>query len=206
MIKGDDMETGRLKIISDYLQNTKGKKIISIGAKRVKFGNEITVDIDKDTNPDIIADARKLPFKDNSIDVVIFTEVIEHIEPPGDFEALKELNRILKKQGTLILSTPNRYLPYNLLDFSRFVMYHSSYSREKMEKMLSESGFKIKDIYTSGGGINTITHMWHCLVRYPLKKIKINIGKLPIIESLKDKSYEKRSKNGFTLFAIAKKE
>lgn len=46
-----------------------------------------------------------LPFEDNSFDCVILGEVIEHVPNP-DF-LLKEINRVTKKKGTVIVSTPN---------------------------------------------------------------------------------------------------
>jgi ubiquinone/menaquinone biosynthesis C-methylase UbiE len=47
----------------------------------------------------------KLPFDDESFDCAIFGEVIEHIVDP-DF-ALQEISRILRKGGTLVVTTPN---------------------------------------------------------------------------------------------------
>jgi len=49
--------------------------------------------------------AARLPFADESIDCAVFGEVIEHLIDP-DF-ALQELSRILKENGTLIVTTPN---------------------------------------------------------------------------------------------------
>jgi len=54
-----------------------------------------------------VANLQKMPFADNSFDLVICTEVIEHCENP--VEALKELKRILKKDGYLIISAPNYF-------------------------------------------------------------------------------------------------
>lgn len=47
-----------------------------------------------------------IPFKNNSFDFVIFAEVLEHllISP---LHILKEINRVLKKGGYLLLTTPN---------------------------------------------------------------------------------------------------
>lgn len=47
----------------------------------------------------------KLPFGDNSFDFIVLAEVIEHLKNP--YAVIKELNRILKQGGKLILSTPN---------------------------------------------------------------------------------------------------
>ncbi|HYW79912.1 MAG TPA: methyltransferase domain-containing protein [Thermoguttaceae bacterium] len=47
-----------------------------------------------------------LPFDDESFDVVIFTEVLEHIfAPPSDI--LREVKRIMRPSGKLILGVPN---------------------------------------------------------------------------------------------------
>jgi len=52
-------------------------------------------------------DATKLPFCDNFFDVIISLETIEHLENYKSF--LCECVRVLKRGGTLICSTPNRY-------------------------------------------------------------------------------------------------
>lgn len=46
------------------------------------------------------------PFEQNSFDYVIMFQVIEHIK--DDFLMLKEIHRILKPGGKLIISTPNK--------------------------------------------------------------------------------------------------
>lgn len=59
----------------------------------------------RQTYPNIkfkVASADKLPFKDSSFDLILFYETIEHVERPED--CLKEIRRVLKKNGTLILT------------------------------------------------------------------------------------------------------
>lgn len=46
-----------------------------------------------------------LPFEDDSIDCVLFFEVIEHLDKPE--KALKEIHRVLKPAGRLIIIFPN---------------------------------------------------------------------------------------------------
>src|SRR5690606_16552983 len=48
---------------------------------------------------------KSLPFEKNEFDCVILGEVIEHV-PNTDF-VLQEIRRVLKKNGTLLISTPN---------------------------------------------------------------------------------------------------
>lgn len=49
-----------------------------------------------------------LPFEDNSIDVVISFETIEHVSEELQNKFLFEIKRVLKKDGLLIMSTPNK--------------------------------------------------------------------------------------------------
>jgi len=56
-----------------------------------------------------VSDVGQLPFKSKKFDLVNFTDIIEHIEDPT--KTLHELNRVLKNNGRLFLSTPNRHSP-----------------------------------------------------------------------------------------------
>ena len=48
-----------------------------------------------------------LPFTDNSFDLIVSFETLEHVIDPNKF--LSELHRVAKPESTLILSTPNGY-------------------------------------------------------------------------------------------------
>ncbi|HSW55159.1 MAG TPA: class I SAM-dependent methyltransferase [Ignavibacteriaceae bacterium] len=52
----------------------------------------------------ITADSFHLPFNDNAFDCVIASEIIEHVFDPAGF--IKELFRVVKKGGRLIITTP----------------------------------------------------------------------------------------------------
>jgi len=51
-------------------------------------------------------DATRLNYSNESFDVVISISVIEHIDNNGDMTAIKEMMRVLKKDGILILTFP----------------------------------------------------------------------------------------------------
>lgn len=52
----------------------------------------------------VVADAYQLPFKENTFDSIITSEVIEHVPDPQTFIA--SLLKVLKPDGTLIVTTP----------------------------------------------------------------------------------------------------
>ena len=55
-----------------------------------------------------VGDINAIPFENSSIDAVMCSEVLEHIDSPE--ESIKELIRVLKPGGVMALSVP-RYLP-----------------------------------------------------------------------------------------------
>ncbi|MGA2915002.1 MAG: methyltransferase domain-containing protein [Sedimentisphaerales bacterium] len=55
----------------------------------------------------ILADAEKLPIRTQKMDLVLCTEVLEHIFDKK--RALREMSRVLKNRGRLLLSTPSRF-------------------------------------------------------------------------------------------------
>ena len=73
----------------------------------------------------LVADAELgLPLKDGIADVVVATEVLEHLHHPE--RLLREAKRVLRPGGRLILTTPNsKALPYLFLGF----LPHSVQSR-----------------------------------------------------------------------------
>ncbi len=56
----------------------------------------------------LIGQAEKIPLPDNSIDVVVSYETIEHLDPSTQEKFLQEIKRVLKKDGRLVISTPDK--------------------------------------------------------------------------------------------------
>lgn len=78
------------------------------------YGTEISsksLDIAKqkyhNINFDLVSDMMTLPYPDNYFDLVVSNQVIEHIYPDECFSFFSEINRVLKRDGKAIVSTPN---------------------------------------------------------------------------------------------------
>lgn len=53
-----------------------------------------------------VADAEHIPYKNNSFDIVITSQFIQHI--PNYLKVLKEMKRVCKKEGYIIVDFPNK--------------------------------------------------------------------------------------------------
>ncbi len=69
-----------------------------------------TFDISEVWKPDIVGDITKTQFEDESWDVVVCVQTLEHI--PNIFDVSPEISRILKSGGYLIIDSPWNY-PYH---------------------------------------------------------------------------------------------
>lgn len=96
-----------------------------------------------------VADAHKIPYQENIFDLVICTEVLEHIANPE--EALHEIKRVLKKNGTAVIELDSGSLLFSIVWYiwrkSRGKVWsHShlhSFTVKKLERILKKTGFEI---------------------------------------------------------------
>lgn len=107
---------------------------------------------------DIISDILNIPVKNNSFDNVLCSEVLEHIPYPE--LAIKELSRVLKKGGKLILTAPfcaqTHFAPY---------FYHTGFSRYWYQEILKKYNLKIVKFNANG---NFFDYLVQELLRFPL--------------------------------------
>lgn len=86
------------------------------------FPNRLCVDVDFKRNPNVVADAYALPFADAEFDTVLCTEVLEHLKDPQ--LAAKEMRRVLKPGGKLLLSTRFMFPVHDApRDYFRYTRY-----------------------------------------------------------------------------------
>ena len=100
-----------------------------------------------------VGDATCLNFADSSFDKILCSEVIEHI--PDAAKALREMCRLLKPSGRLVLSTPNSASWYG---FERYVLWEKILRRSwshpcdewrstaELESLVMENGLRISQL------------------------------------------------------------
>lgn len=131
--KGRELSTARgelvLKFISEEIDLT-GLKILDLGSGEGGTTNilsknnfVVSADISKtrllrqlenfQITSIVNASASKLPFKDDSFNLITLQDVIEHFSDLNI--ALSEIHRVISKNGILYLSTPNRFSLINII-------------------------------------------------------------------------------------------
>jgi len=81
---------------------------LNLGCRHHKIKGFVNIDIDKSVNPDIVMDITKFNrFKDNSIDEIYASHVLEHINSEVRFDTLKKWYESLKLDGVLWIIIPD---------------------------------------------------------------------------------------------------
>ncbi|MFZ0219848.1 MAG: class I SAM-dependent methyltransferase [Candidatus Aquirickettsiella sp.] len=91
------------------------------------------------TIPLLRFDILQCPLPDNCIDAIILLNVLEHIE--DDVSTLKQIFRILKPNGALILEVPAGPHLYDVHD--KICMHFRRYKLTKLCQLITKQGFKI---------------------------------------------------------------
>ncbi len=86
-----------------------------------------------------VADLCRLPFANSTFDLVISTDVIEHIET--DVEALAEMRRVLSPCGRIILTTPAYSWAYSSHD--RFLHHVRRYDAGSLRAAFCQAGLRL---------------------------------------------------------------
>ena len=153
--------------MTQMIKSTKSEKILDVGCgegfflvelARHKAGkifegvdnSKVAINLGKKMYPDLnikIGDIYNLDYKDNSFDILVCTEVLEHLDNPK--KALAELKRVTKKY--LVISVPNEpfFVISNFLRgkyisrFGNHPEHINHWTHGGFKKFLRKNGFKI---------------------------------------------------------------
>jgi SAM-dependent methyltransferase len=151
-------------------------KLLDFGCGRKPYRNlfpnvaeYIGVDIEQQTGHDhtnsqvdVFYDGKTIPFEKNVFDSIFCSEVLEHVFNIDDI--IPELNRVLKKDGQLLLTVPfcwnEHEVPY---DFGRYTSFG-------IKHLLEKHGFSVIENRKSGRFSQVICQLNSLYVYEVLKK------------------------------------
>lgn len=109
-----------------------------------------------DKRADVYYDGRTIPFEAESFDIVLSTQVLEHVEEFD--EIFHELIRVLKKDGVMILTVPFCFEEHEKpFDFRRFTGFG-------IRKLFTDNGMEILEMEKSTDYKTAIMYM-KCMYR-----------------------------------------
>jgi SAM-dependent methyltransferase len=118
---------------------------------------------------DIISDITNIPEPDESFDAAMCIEVLEHV--PSPIKALRELIRLIKPGGILIITAPF----CSLTHYSPF-FYQTGYSKYFYEHWLNQLGCSIKEKDFNGNYFEYLAQELHRLPSISKKYAGIQIN------------------------------
>lgn len=122
---------------------------------------------------DVFYNGKNIPFQDGHFDSVFSSEVFEHIFNLEDI--LKELNRVLKNGGHLLITCPFSICEHEVPnDFARYSSYAIKY-------LLEKNGFEVVEQHKTGNSIETIAQLH---ISYINQHLMLYIRKIPILRSV----------------------
>ena len=95
-------------------------------------------------------DLEALPYPDEGFDLITFTEVVEHVE--NHRAVLRDIQRVLRPGGLVVISTPNIL---NLKSRLRFLFFG-------FWNLFGPLHVSASDKYSTGGHINPISYFYLC--------------------------------------------
>jgi len=109
------------------------KTVQEIFQRNFEFSSYILLNLDRG---DLLGTGENIPLKDESVDCVVLTEVLEHVREPD--LVLREIRRVLRRGGKLVLSAPFTFWHHpDPIDFYRF-------SSQGLRYVLEKNGFEVR--------------------------------------------------------------
>jgi len=142
------------------------------------------IDVGINDHADIsIEPDEKLPLNNNEYDIVLSSQVLEHVENVDLY--LSECNRVLKSGGYLILSTHGTWQFHSApVDVQRWTSYG-------LRKLISKYGFEIKEFIPSLGQLALTSQLrltfYHSFVKEVFSPLKIFYYPVSLLYQLKMK-------------------
>lgn len=159
------MVNRRIKTLFNLYNNrNKLNRCLEIGPGDKRIDGFETLNIVDTNSTDYILDARfRLPFNDNTFDVIYASHILEHIPWYQTLDVLKEWNRVLSKSGSLEIWVPDGLkIAQAFVDAENGNDYTDKDGWYKFNEHKDPCIWASGRIFTYGDGKGTLGHPnWH---------------------------------------------
>lgn len=109
--------------------------------------NVISIDIEYDrvyitkmrsNSVSICADGAHIPFKSDTFDLIIMSDILEHVNYTNQIKICNEAHRVVKKDGNVIVKVPNRLQLFD--SHNDFLIFVSIFPDELRKRFLKQFG------------------------------------------------------------------
>ena len=107
---------------------------LDIGCGKRKKPGFVGIDIDKNSDADIVCSALDLPFEDSTVGEIHCSHFVEHLHPEEAQKFFDEMHRILKSDGTARLKIDRDWSEKRLL--TKDPEHKKRYSTEEIKAMV----------------------------------------------------------------------
>ncbi|HNX82002.1 MAG TPA: class I SAM-dependent methyltransferase [Candidatus Omnitrophota bacterium] len=170
-VAGKERKKRRLELIRDFIKPAHGMRILEIGCgdgidtaywtnfSAKLFSMDMCYDLIAQAKKDIphgsvsflVSDAELLPFADKTFDAVIGNSILHHV---NILPALREIKRVLTKNGTMAFCEPNMLNPHVFLERKipwigkrlGISPHETAFLRKKLKKQMERCGFHSVEI------------------------------------------------------------
>lgn len=207
----------RIFYVINLISPEKKDKILNVGISNIpeiemalenKISECWTIDIDKkklDKASKYLKKTKLIcenidskPLKKNYFDKVVILEVLEHLD--SDLGAIRWINTILKKDGSVIIGVPNKYL-LHIINPVKYFEHKRHYSNEDIIEKIKSAGFEVEHLNVVENWSLLANLYIHLFFKFVLRRtIPFNTFKKSA-----NKTYMQENKSGMDIILKAKK-
>ena len=119
----------------------------------------------------VVSDAATLPFKAGSFDLIVSISTLDHLPPPLLAASLRELSRVLRPNGCLVLTLDSGHNPLHVF---------SNHFRRWLGKIYAERCYTVQEVQAAMAGqpwiLTDATAIYH--VPFPVNFLAKQAGKM----------------------------
>lgn len=136
-------------LVRNEARRRRGHRVLDVGAGHGPWralletnNSYVALDLTPSDGLDALSSAQDLPIRSSCVDLVLMTEVLEHLPDPD--AALREVERVLVPNGRVLVTVPFVYGEHDMFD-------HHRWTEQALRSLLARHGLQVIRFKRKGG-------------------------------------------------------